>query len=228
MDNSIIIIFLIAWLVFRFVGSANRKKAGNRQGQQQPGQQQGAPGQAGQQPALPGQTPRQQQAAELQKRLREAYEAAQQQQQAQDDIPPYRRVAEDDDIPPYRRDSEAGQAEVIIIPARPPEKHHLDEAEEERCAEAARAKEEQRQQQHPARAVKPPGGRMLRPQAQAAQQLSATAPLSRDIPAASASSAPSTKRLAALAPQLPREALQQGIIMAEILGPPRAKKRRYL
>jgi hypothetical protein len=213
MDSSIIIIFLVAWLFFRFVGSLNKKKPGN-----QTGQQQGAT----------GQTAAQQQDVELQKRLREAYEAAQQQAarqhpQADDDIPPYRRVAVDDDIPPYRRQP----ADDSPVPVR---SHHLDEAEEERCAAATRAKEEQRQQQRQQTGYQT--GRSLRSQTQmqAVVKLPDPAPQEQDlISKPDISIAPSMKIESSSIIQrswdLSKAVLTQGIIMAEVLGPPRSKKR---
>ena len=228
MDSNIIVLFVVIWLVSRVVSSMNKKKKAEAQKEQQSQARQ-----------LQGQMPRQLQSPEAQRRLREIYEVDEvprhlreqllpmgQQSVADDDIPPYRRQPVKDDIPPYKRFS----VEELPSPAQAALTHHIDQIEEERCAAAARAKDEQKQQalQHK---------RQLMASSGAKQQQSPMPPLTRTRkPMAKVISQKSFTGLQNLPKQekrgypditqglgLPQDDLIRGIVMAEILGPPRAK-----
>ncbi|MCL1905639.1 MAG: hypothetical protein FWG06_01375, partial [Clostridiales bacterium] len=116
---DIVILFAVFWII-KIIVSAVRKNAGHSQaaGQNQTG------------PVKPGTaTTRRQQALEIQKQLRETFEAARQQANNTDDTPPYRSGPEAPHLPTDTR-----------------KKHHIDDIEEERCAEAEKVRQERRKQ----------------------------------------------------------------------------------
>lgn len=204
--NNIIILFVVIWLLFRFMGVGNKKKTGHTASKQQ-------------------------QSVDMQKRLREAYKNAQQQQAeppqvAREDAPV------DDDLPPYHRQS----TDEPLLSERPIERHHIDEVEEERCAAATRAKEEQRQQERQLarQQVVPVPGRPMRAQTltQAERKLYTlpSAPRQKAIPGITDAASPKSPAAADIATMwqdvdLTKNVLVQGIVMAEVLGPPRSKRR---
>ncbi|MCL1975751.1 MAG: hypothetical protein FWG61_06290 [Firmicutes bacterium] len=206
--DSIIIIIVIFWLISRFVSSSNKKKQSAQQQNRQNTMPQQQSSQAAQQ---------QQPIIDIQKRLREALEAAEQKQTTQMVLQTKQTAENDNDIPPYRR-----------LPAeteKPLErnKHHIDEIEEERCENAEQVRQERRKQE-------------LRERFGAAKQnkgiaINATIPVkqptvtSQNLSALNLDQTTYDKAAMSINNESSKSILVQGIIMAEILGPPRAKKR---
>ena len=221
-------ILIIAFLVVRVIVSAvNKNKSGGQavQRQRAPGQQQEQTGRQQTAPAQQGaSTARHYQMAEIQKRLREAYEEAQQQAQ-----PTTQQASgQADDTPPYRRGLEAEP-----VPLQASKKHHIAASEEERSAEAKKAKQERRKQELRERfgTQLQHAPNRLAQQPRAARQVYESAPQNQSVTAEGAIAAPHTKTPAADTATVGNgmyfsgSMLTQGIIMAEILGPPRAKRK---
>jgi len=193
-----LILFAIIFVVSRLLNSGNKKNSGNRQ----------------------------QQAIEEQRRRRAAWEAAQRAQGAGGPAEQQPLTLEQtmrmfiEEIP-----------EQESRPAVPPhEKHHIDDIEEERCAEAEKARQERRKAELRERF----GAPQRRTQLQGSITDGRKRPELAVAPALSLSaiSAPQQQPRLATAPPMGADKayfednmLVQGIIMAEILGPPRAKRR---
>lgn len=189
-------LFAVIWVVGKIFGSLSKKKTREGQGQSQ------------------GQ--RMRQAVEEQKRRREAYEAEQREKARlrindDDDMPPYRRTA-DAAAPPYRHDSADGRPAHRTVQRNMQRPRTLTQAPRQLYTPTAPTPLphhiDEIEETRCAEAVR-------------AKRLSAPVP-APPMQSVTAKDYPQAKRGGV---PLQGNALVQGIIMAEILGPPRSKKR---
>ena len=215
--DNLFIVFVVIVLIARSVRASNKKKAGGQTSGQRPAGADAEPRDV--------QPTRRSQAVETQKHLREIYEAAQRQQAGKQQPILQLPADDDDDIAPYRRVAVEEPAEAAT---QSRQKHHIDEIEEERCEEAEKVRQERRKQELRERFGAPAQRAAQKPKTltQAARQLYAPAPPAQDPPPQSAPP-PKQPLVAAFNQNEPYQSenvLVQGVIMAEILGPPRSKR----